>query len=181
MDCPKCSAELFSFNVDDIELEQCTSCEGIWFDKNELKRIKDKADSDLNWMDYEIWKHTDKFKLNVKKYDCPKCGDKMEVLDYDNTSIEIDYCRSCNGIWFDKGEIENLINILEEELLNKPFNEYVKATLEEARELITGPESFISEWKDFSTIMRFLQYRILSDHPKLAEIFVNIQNNPLNK
>ena len=181
MNCPKCKAELFTFEVEGISLEQCNSCEGIWFDKNELRQVKDKADSDLNWMDFEIWKHPEKFKAGRQKYDCPKCNVKMEVLDYDHTNIEIDYCKSCEGVWLDKGEIQKLIAALENELVSKPLNEYVKETLEEAKELITGHESFISEWKDFSTILRFLQYRILADNPKLSDSLSKIQNNPLNQ
>lgn len=180
MECPKCTQELFTFEIDGIELEQCKNCEGIWFDKNELDQIKDKADSDLNWMDVELWKHPDKFKLGLNKYTCPKCGDKMEVLDYDNTNIEINYCKSCEGVWLNKGGLQNLIDVLEEEILTKPFNEYVQETLEEAKELIIRPESFISEWKDFSTILRFLQYRILADNPKLSERLAKLQNNPFN-
>jgi Zn-finger nucleic acid-binding protein len=181
MNCPKCKADLVTFTIDGIDLEQCNKCEGMWFDKNELRRVKDKADSDLNWLDFEVWEHTDKFKAKAQKYNCPICNEKMEVLDYDNTNIEIDFCKSCEGIWLDKGGFEKLIEALEEEILNKSLDEYVKATLEEAKELINGPESFISEWKDFSTIMRFLQYRILSLKPEWINKLVSLQNNPLNR
>lgn len=181
MNCPKCNSELSTFQVDEMKLEQCTSCEGMWFDKDEIRQVKDKADSDLNWMDFEIWKHADKFKSGKHKYNCPKCNQKMEVLNYDETNIEIDYCKSCEGVWLDKGEIQKLIAALEDELLTKSFSEYVKKTLEEAKELITGPESFISEWKDFSIILRFLQYRFLTQYPKVADNLTKIQNNPFNR
>jgi len=181
MKCPKCKADLFTFSIDGIDLEQCDKCEGIWFSKDELRKVKDKADSDLNWLDFEIWKRTDKFKIKSQKYNCPDCNDKLEALDYDNTNIEIDYCKTCEGVWLDKGETEKLIETLEEELLNKSLGDYVKATLEEAKELINHPKKFISEWKDFKTIMRFLQYRILSNNPELINKLISIQNNPLNK
>ena len=181
MKCPKCSAELFTFTIDGIALEQCKECEGMWFDKNELRQVKDHADSDLNWLDFEIWEHTDKFKMKEQKYHCPKCNEKMEVLDYDNTNVEINFCKKCEGVWIDKGGVQKLIDALEEELVNKPLGDYVKATIEEAKELINGPESFISEWKDFKTIMRFLQYRILSKKPNLLSKIISIQNNPLNR
>ena len=181
MDCPKCKTELFAFTIDEINLEQCRECEGMWFDKNELREVKDKVDSDLNWLDFEIWDNTDKFKAKSKRYICPKCNEQMEVLDYDHTNIEIDYCKSCEGIWIDKDGFSKIIDALEEEILDKSLDEYVKATIQEAKELIKGPESFISEWKDFSTIMRFLQYRILSLKPDLINKLVNLQNNPLNR
>ena len=181
MNCPKCNSELFTFEIDGMKLEQCNSCEGMWFDKEELRQVKDKADANLNWMDFEIWEHTDKFKLGKQKYNCPNCNDVMEVLDYDKTNVEIDYCKSCEGVWLDKGEIQKLIEALEEEMLTKSSDDYLKSSIEEAKELITGPESFISEWKDFSTILRLLQYRVLAEHPKLAELITKLQNNPLNR
>ena len=61
------------------------------------------------------------------------------------------------------------------------MDDYVKATITEAKELLTGPESFISEWKDFTTILRFLEYRFLSFHPKIQSTIVSFQRNPLNR
>ncbi len=62
-----------------------------------------------------------------------------------------------------------------------PLSEYVSSTIEEAKELLTGPESFLSEWKDFSTILRFMQYRILSIQPQILDTLLTAQNNPLNR
>ncbi|PJA51728.1 MAG: hypothetical protein CO167_12480 [Candidatus Marinimicrobia bacterium CG_4_9_14_3_um_filter_48_9] len=52
---------------------------------------------------------------------------------------------------------------------------------DQAKEILTGSESFFSEWKDFTTILRFLQYRILSAHPEIHNALVTYYNNPLNK
>jgi PAT family beta-lactamase induction signal transducer AmpG len=37
---------------------------------------------------------------------CPKCRSDMEQIEYEGT--EVDRCTTCNGIWFDAGEIEQL-------------------------------------------------------------------------
>jgi Zn-finger nucleic acid-binding protein len=39
---------------------------------------------------------------------CPKCRCDMEQVEVDGTII--DRCTSCNGIWFDEGEVETLSN-----------------------------------------------------------------------
>ncbi|KAA3620378.1 MAG: hypothetical protein DWQ05_00095 [Calditrichaeota bacterium] len=181
MDCPVCKIELNKKSIKGIEVDECEKCEGIWCDNDELKQVKDKTDSDLNWMDFDIWKHPERFKAKSAKNHCPNCKQAMDVLDYDNTKIEIDYCKQCKGTWLDKNELENIIAALEEELLTKSVNDYVKATVEEAKELISNPESFLSEWKDFSTILRFLQYRILSLHPEIHDTMVSFQKNPFNR
>lgn len=181
MDCPKCKIKLRNKTIEEINVNECKKCESIWFDKDELRKIKDKTDSDLNWMDFEIWKHPEKFKAKPKKYNCPYCENSMKVLDYDNTKVEIDYCTNCKGIWLEKDELQKIISALEEEILTKSMGDYVQATLEEAKELLVGPESFISEWKDFATILRFLQYRFLSLNPKIHDTIVTFQRNPLNR
>jgi hypothetical protein len=64
---------------------------------------------------------------------------------------------------------------------NKPLADYVKAGIHEAVEIVAGPESFVSEWKDFSTFFRMLQYRILVEKPGLHDTLINIQKaNPMN-
>jgi Zn-finger nucleic acid-binding protein len=181
MHCPKCGIVLNNKTIEGVEVDECRKCEGIWFDKDELRQIKDKSDSDLHWMDFEIWKHPEKFKAISESIDCPNCSTKMNVLDYDNTNIEIAYCANCQGVWLDKDELKKIIDALEEEILIKSMNEYVHATIEEAKELITGSESFISEWKDFTTILRFVQYRFLTNHPLIHKTIVNFQQNPLNR
>lgn len=181
MNCPKCTRELQTKTIHGIEIDECANCEGIWFDNNELKRVKDKIDADLNWMDFDVWKHQDRFKVAPKTQNCPKCDMAMGVIDYDDSKVEVDCCTSCKGVWLDKNELHQLIDYLEEEILTKSMGEYVKATIEEAKDLLTGPESFLSEWKDFSTVLRFLQYRILTNNPKVRNALVSLQSNPLNQ
>jgi len=181
MNCSTCNIELQKRNINGIEVDECAQCEGIWFEGDELRQVKDKIDADLNWMDFEIWEHPEKFKAMAKEHNCPSCGDQMVSLDYDNTNIEIEYCPKCKGVWLDKDKLQNIIDALEKEILNKSMSDYLKATIEEAKELLDGPESFISEWHDFSTILRFLQYRILSLDPKIHKTLVSLQQNPLNR
>ena len=38
---------------------------------------------------------------------CPVCKKDMFVVEY--KQIELDYCQSCKGVWFDAGELELLL------------------------------------------------------------------------
>lgn len=38
---------------------------------------------------------------------CPVCKKDMFVVEY--KQIELDYCQSCRGVWFDAGELELLL------------------------------------------------------------------------
>ena len=95
--CPKCKSELKPKDIGPVEIDECESCKGIWFDKGELRRAKDTTDSDLNWIDFEIWKHKDRFRVTAKSLKCPKCSVKMAAIDYHDTDVEINYCAQCQG------------------------------------------------------------------------------------
>ncbi len=53
------------------------------------KKLKEKELKELHWMK------------------CPKCGQQMEEIEM--SGIMVDICLSCEGIYFDKGELEILI------------------------------------------------------------------------
>lgn len=38
---------------------------------------------------------------------CPSCGDDLVISD--RQGIEIDYCKSCRGVWLDRGELDKII------------------------------------------------------------------------
>ena len=38
---------------------------------------------------------------------CPKCG--MELIEIDHESLKIDKCSSCDGVWLDAGELEEIV------------------------------------------------------------------------
>ena len=65
---------------------------------------------------------------------CPVCKCDMIVVEYHN--IELDYCTTCKGVWFDSGELELLLE---------------SHGLEEAKlfldNILTYPEALSSEKK----------------------------------
>ncbi|UCH09628.1 MAG: zf-TFIIB domain-containing protein [Fidelibacterota bacterium] len=176
MNCPKCDHELAVKLLGTIQVDECPACGGTWFDRDELRQAKDQADPDLNWMDFELWKHQDRFKIKAQQVACPKCTVDMVVIDYGDTRIEIDHCPLCEGVWLDAGEFEKIIAALTQELLTKTLPEYIKASLEEAAEIIKGPERLLSEWRDFLTVFRMLQYRVLTNNLVVSEALTKVQS-----
>ncbi len=174
MNCLNCNTELARKVFGDIEVDECAKCKGIWFDTGELRRAKDLTDDNLNWMDFEIWKHEHLFKTGSSNRACPKCSNSMVSINYADTGVTIDHCPGCKGSWLDKGEFENIVETLKNEMLSKSFSEYVTSSIEEAKEIISGPESFLSEWKDFSTVLSLLQIRLFIENPKLVESISSI-------
>mgnify|MGYP001263651782 CR=1 FL=1 len=170
MKCPRCKAIKLNTKVlERVEIDECPSCKGIWFDQDELRQTKDNFDSDLNWMDFDIWKNRDKFKTTEHPAPCPRCEKSMLAIDYAHSGVEIDYCQHCKGVWLDGGEFGKILHNLEQELTTMSSGQYFKATLKEAADLITMKEGFISEWKDFTNVLRLMKYRVFIENPALQK------------
>ena len=89
MECPSCNISLTERSVQDIKVNECQQCKGVWFEDGELREVKDIAEPDTNWMDFEIWKHEDRFASEPRNLACPKCNQNMVAVDYDKTGVMI--------------------------------------------------------------------------------------------
>ena len=72
-------------------------------------------------------------------------------------------------------EKEKIVEALNKELATAEVSDYVKVSLKEGKELITGEDGFKSEWKDFTTVLRLMQYRIFVEKPRLLGELLDAQ------
>jgi Zn-finger nucleic acid-binding protein len=52
---------------------------------------------------------------------CPKCGHDLETMNYEG--IAIDRCTNCAGIWLDPGELEQLRDLKDGNMLSRMFDD----------------------------------------------------------
>ena len=169
MKCPACENKLETVDCRGIEIDECINCRGRWFDRDELRKAKDKQDDDIRWLDFDPFgEDAGKLGVSSEGKKCPKCLEKMSSIRYGNSGVIIDKCSSCEGVWLDHGEYERIIRYLEDLLSAKPAKEYAKDTFKEFLEILTGPEGVASEVKDFLAIVNLLQLRIAVEHPGIA-------------
>ncbi len=176
MECPIDGTTLETHTVHSINIEECVQCRGLWFEEGELRKAKDESDPDLDWLDFDLWSDQESFIADWSSRKCPQCGKNMATISYAATGVTVDYCAEGHGIWLDKGEFQAIIEALEAEVSSKTVSGYVSSSLDEAMELFTGDEGFISEWKDLLTVVRLLQYRVLVENPKVAELLIALQS-----
>ncbi|HEX7175505.1 MAG TPA: zf-TFIIB domain-containing protein [Pyrinomonadaceae bacterium] len=48
--CPRCDGRLHEVVFDDISIDRCDRCEGVWLDAGELKHIIGKGQSSGGWL-----------------------------------------------------------------------------------------------------------------------------------
>lgn len=77
MDCPRCIQALVIHTLESVKVHECPACKGAWFDWDELRALKDATDPDLRWMDFQIWKHQDRFQIKKIPLQCPRCSGGM--------------------------------------------------------------------------------------------------------
>ena len=99
MNCPKCKDTSLKKMVQkskNIELDQCPSCKGIWFDDGELyDTLGERAEKNL------AIPATSRLEEAIQ---CPRCHTGLYGFCYPGTMTMVDACKSCNGIWLDNTE-----------------------------------------------------------------------------
>lgn len=115
MKCPACKETLVILELHEIEIDYCTNCNGIWLDSGELElMLEDESEKAKLIQSLEVV--TDSKEKILK---CPLCKDKMEKVKHQQANIISDKCIHNHGIWFDKGELQELIKLTALEGENK--------------------------------------------------------------
>ena len=168
MKCPNCQYEITATQTHEISIEVCSNCGGTWFDQGELRQLKDKALPDANWMDFNIEANTEAYKLDWGERICPVCQEHLVRVEYADTGVIVDACSKHHGIYLDKGEFETILDTLEKEISSKEMPDYLRDSLKQGKDVISGKEGRHSEWQDFSTVVRLMADRFMVDHPTFA-------------
>lgn len=172
MNCSNCQNELDQIDFRGIVINECPSCHGRWFDREELQKAKDNTDEDLRWLDFDPFVKKEKH-FNVIPEEggiCPKCSEKMIPLAYANSGVVIDKCEQCRGVWLGDGEFRKIIAYLENLVTTHSVSEYVIDSFKQFSEIVTGPDDRISEAKDFLVVLKLLKLRAAVEHSKIAEL-----------
>lgn len=102
MNCIRCNEEMIILELNQIEIDCCPNCQGIWFDAGELDLLYE----DKN----EIPSFISATKVKEKKIKCPICNKKMDKVKFESDEgIIFDKCRNGDGIWFDADELEKVL------------------------------------------------------------------------
>lgn len=109
MRCPKCESPMETVNVNNVEVDRCSCCNGLWFDaaESEMLRTK-KAAAKIDIGDEAQGEHTNP----IDRYNCARCsGPMVRMVDARQPHIWYEKCASCGGSFFDAGEFRDLAQI----------------------------------------------------------------------
>ncbi len=107
MICPVCKQDMIVVEYRQIEIDHCLKCSGIWFDEGELELLLHTTSlGDTGLPDL---KELTKGERAHGERKCPICGKKMKEVPVGEPAIHIDICQQGDGIWFDGGELHELL------------------------------------------------------------------------
>jgi Zn-finger nucleic acid-binding protein len=109
MDCPVCKNAMITMELWDVEIDYCTGCKGIWLDKGELELILGGGEKSRQLLS-SLSKTTKTSEIQRK---CPICRKKMEMITAGEgtSSILLDRCAKGDGLWFDGGELNDILQM----------------------------------------------------------------------
>ncbi len=102
MYCPKCKTHpLREGTVKEgggVAINYCTQCKGFWLEKGEFEKVSPLAIKELSLPDEA------KQVLRV----CPVCQELMFEFNYPQTYVTVEMCKSCEGLWIDAEELQEI-------------------------------------------------------------------------
>lgn len=109
MNCPACKNPMIILELNQVEIDYCTACKGIWLDRGELDLIFSTSEKKEIAKLFSVKNNLDEIKRR-----CPNCKKKMDKVEFENTGIIIDRCSDDHGVWFDSGELKSILKTAEE-------------------------------------------------------------------
>ncbi len=97
---------MITLELREVEIDYCTDCGGIWLDAGELELLLGEPEKARMLLD--------SFKIDSKATEktrkCPICYKKMKkvIVGPSKPTLLIDKCRRADGLWFDKGELQDI-------------------------------------------------------------------------
>lgn len=101
MDCPKCKAPMEEISYDQVMIDRCTKCLGLWFDKGEAEALSKRWIAEyIDTGDPSLGEEMDE----IDAIDCPRCAKPMRrYFDISESQLQYEECDE-HGMFFDAGE-----------------------------------------------------------------------------
>ena len=119
--CPKCDEGMVTLEYGPMSIDKCQYCQGIWLKEGQLEQLCE------HFSDEVIEKLASVGQVKKKKKDfkqlfhfeekrrCPCCPKQLrEVYFQLDSSIMIDICDHCQGVFYDQEELKKIVSIIKQ-------------------------------------------------------------------
>ena len=107
MDCPVCQSAMITLELEEVEVDHCVECGGVWLDSGELEMLigdRSKALETLGSL-------TQVPPGAERPRRCPLCDKRMNkvAVGASRPAVVIDQCPRGEGLWFDRNELRQIL------------------------------------------------------------------------
>lgn len=113
MKCPTCKTSLRVDHYEQIEIDRCDTCNGLWLDDREMMAIIRKRDTKASQTILtEVLSNAHRglpAQTGQDPRGCPRCSGPLKQLNHSYSSgIILDSCPKGHGVWLDEHELEKV-------------------------------------------------------------------------
>jgi uncharacterized protein len=105
--CPKCHVNLIVLRFQEVEVDLCQKCQGIWLDDGELQSLTNQQTGDLQ---NPLLQFKNAEGSPTRNSLCPRCDSPMDEIHSREMKLTLERCASGHGLWFDSNELQQLLN-----------------------------------------------------------------------
>lgn len=131
--CPNCSTEMRVENVDNVQLDVCPQCEGIWFNADELRTLLTRDPMALQDLEDRTEPQVEQKHIGPSTRACPDCKLPLQQYHYlYNSPVVLDACTNCSGFFVDAEELGKMQQWLDQSHQPMTKDEEARLVLAEA-------------------------------------------------
>jgi Zn-finger nucleic acid-binding protein len=110
MNCIRCQTKMRKVSRDNVLVDRCPDCGGIWLDEGELNMLEEGAGHEDAVIMHQARKellHEAQRLVSLVGF-CPKC-EQARLQQVKKRGVELDVCPKCSGIYLDEGELDKVL------------------------------------------------------------------------
>lgn len=135
MHCPVCRIQITPIPYEGVRVFNCGQCGGNWLTGGQMERILASREIQMPPAVQDQMSMLAAASNTTKPLLCVQCGVTMKKTPFRFWSdVTLDHCPKCQGIWFDRGELEK-VQILWEKYRDNPDSLPNRAARERMAEL----------------------------------------------
>jgi len=114
MHCYKCHTPMDRKVFQGVLVDVCPTCEGLWLDGGELQMLQEHEEKSIPELRMEAKREVagEKRQLVTAHGVCPRCQ-AVELEERSLAGVLVDVCPRCGGIYFDWGELTQVLQATE--------------------------------------------------------------------
>jgi uncharacterized protein len=116
--CIKCQELMVPKNIEEVEVDFCPTCQGIWLDRGEVHQLRAKIDKNIDELATLLGTPSGKDAAGpMEGRLCPMCQSQLGIASFGQYSVE--HCLRCGGMFLDPGELNKMMDLIKS--MKKPI------------------------------------------------------------